>query len=159
MGWPGQLARLIGATRTLSTPAGRWTGHLFQSRFASVALDRTHLMRAVRYVNLNPVRARLVSRPGEWKWSSVRAHLAGLDDALVMVRPILDRVPHFSDLLKPGPDEHFGDLRRAEGSGRPLGTPEFVTGLETLLGRKIARRAPGRKPPSHNHLTDQMSLL
>jgi hypothetical protein len=34
----------------------------------------------------------------------------------------------------------------AEGSGRPLGTAEFVTGLERLLGRPIARRAPGRKP-------------
>ena len=30
--------------------------------------------------------------------------------------------------------------------GRPLGTPDFVTGLERLLGRPIARRAPGRKP-------------
>ncbi len=53
---------------------GRWTGHLFQSRFASVALDDTHLIRAVRYVSLNPVRARLVSRPEEWKWSSPKFH-------------------------------------------------------------------------------------
>jgi len=41
---------------------GRWTGHLFQSRFASVVLDDLHLIRAVLYVSLNPVRARLVSR-------------------------------------------------------------------------------------------------
>ncbi len=41
---------------------GRWTGHLFQRRFASVAMDEAHLMAAVCYVNLNPVRARLVSR-------------------------------------------------------------------------------------------------
>jgi hypothetical protein len=33
-----------------------------------------------------------------------------------------------------------------EDSGRPLGTADFVTGLERLLGRPIARRAPGRKP-------------
>src|SRR5277367_4942885 len=51
---------------------GRWTGHLFQSRFASVVLDDTHLVRAVRYVSMNPVRAGLVARPEEWKWSSVR---------------------------------------------------------------------------------------
>ena len=50
----------------------------------------THLIRAVRYVGLNPVGARLVSRPEEWKWSSVRAHLSGVDDALVTVRPVLD---------------------------------------------------------------------
>jgi putative transposase len=53
----------------------------------------------VRYVSLNPVRAGLVARPEEWKWSSVRAHLSGLDDALVTVRPVLDRVPHLKDLL------------------------------------------------------------
>ena len=35
----------------------RWTGHLFQSRFASVAMDEDHLIAAVRYVSLNPVRA------------------------------------------------------------------------------------------------------
>ena len=35
---------------------GRWTGHLFQSRFASVVLDDIHLIRAVGYVSLNPVR-------------------------------------------------------------------------------------------------------
>jgi hypothetical protein len=39
-----------------------------------------------------------------------------------------------------------GPRALAEGSGRPLGTAEFVTGLERLLGRPIARRAPGRKP-------------
>ena len=36
---------------------GRWTGHLFQSRFASVAMDESHLRSAVSYVSLNPVRA------------------------------------------------------------------------------------------------------
>ena len=78
---------------------GRWTGHLFQSRFASVAMDESHLRSAVSYVSLNPVRARLVSRAQEWTWSSVRAHLAGEDDSLVSVRPVLDRWPTFRDLL------------------------------------------------------------
>src|ERR1700730_8885048 len=55
---------------------GRWTGHLFQGRFASGAMDESHLRSAVSYVSLNPVRARLVSRAQEWTWSSVRAHLA-----------------------------------------------------------------------------------
>jgi putative transposase len=47
---------------------GRWTGHLFQSRFASVAMDDARLMAAVRYVSLNPVRARLVRHPEDWPW-------------------------------------------------------------------------------------------
>jgi len=57
------------------------------------------------------------------------------------------------------PEEYFGELRRAEGTGRPLGAPEFVTGLEKVLGCKIARRAPGRKPKNENGSADQLSLL
>jgi putative transposase len=138
---------------------GRWTGHLFQSRFSSVVLDDLHLIRAVRYVSLNPVRARLVARAEEWKWSSVRAHLAGADDGLVKVRPVLDRIPHLKRLLEAGADEDFSELRRAEGTGRPLGAPEFVAGLEMLLGRKIARRAPGQKLAREESDAEQLRLL
>jgi putative transposase len=138
---------------------GRWTGHLFQSRFASVVLDDIHLIRAVRYVSLNPVRARLVSRPEDWKWSSVRAHLSGSDDGLVTVRPVLDRIPHLKQLLEVDMEDDFSDLRRAEATGRPLGADEFVSGLERLLGRKIARRAPGRKPASQGETGEQLKLL
>src|SRR5271169_5607814 len=115
-------------------------------RRTSVAMDESHLISAVCYVSLNPVRARLVTRAEDWPWSSVRAHVNGADDGLVTVRPVLDRIPHFAELLSTTEDQGFGDLRLAEGSGRPLGTADFVTGLERLLGRPIARRAPGRKP-------------
>jgi putative transposase len=101
---------------------GRWTGHLFQSRFASVAMDESHLRSAVSYVSLNRVRVRLVS-----------------------VRPVLDRWPTFRDLLLEDCEEKFISLREAEGIGRPLGTAGFVTELERRLGRPIARRAPGRR--------------
>jgi len=124
-----------------------------------VVLDDTHLIRAVRYVSLNPVRARLVARPEDWKWSSVRAHLSGVDDALVTVRPVLDRIPHLKDLPQVDTEEDFTELRRAESTGRPLGAPEFVAGLENLLGRKIARRAPGRKPATDFPDEDQLRLL
>jgi putative transposase len=137
---------------------GRWTGHLFQSRFASVAMDESHLLSAVCYVSLNPVRARLVARAEDWRWSSVRAHINGADDGLVTVRPVLDRIPHFAELLSNAADQDFGDLRLAEGSGRPLGTADFVTGLERLLGRTIARRAPGRKPTA-SVTGEQLKLL
>ena len=43
-------------------------------------------------------------------------------------------------------------------TGRPLGTPEFVAGLEGLLGRRIARRAPGRRP-TEVPANDQLELL
>ena len=41
----------------------------------------------------------------------------------------------------------------------PLGTPEFVTGLESLLGRRISRRAPGRKPAIEADGAEQLKLL
>ncbi len=71
---------------------GRWTGHLFQSRFASVAMDESHLRSAVSYVSLNPVRAPLVSRAEGWVVGCAGA-LACEDDNLVSVRPVLDRWP------------------------------------------------------------------
>jgi hypothetical protein len=37
-------------------------------------------------------------------------------------------------------------LKRAESAGRPVGTAEFVTGPERVLGRRIARRSPGPAP-------------
>jgi hypothetical protein len=113
---------------------------------------------AVSYVSLNPVRAKLVSRAEEWPWSSVRAHLAGKDDGLVSVRPVLDRWPDFRELLLDGDEGEFTSLRAAEGIGRPLGTADFVKGLERRLGRPIARRAPGRRATAAP-LGEQLNLL
>jgi putative transposase len=82
----------------------------------------------------------------------VRAHLRGQDDGLVKVAPALSRIERFADLLDDGPqteERHAAAvraLRVAEGTGRPLGTADFVADLERRLGRPLARRAPGRKP-------------
>ncbi len=57
----------------------RVTGHLWQGRFGSVVME-DRLANAVRYIMLNPVRARLVERILEWPWSSANAHLSGRDD-------------------------------------------------------------------------------
>ncbi len=111
------LGKAIGETHRRYTnfinARGRWSGHLFQSRFASVVMDDAHLISAVRYVSLNPVRARLVPRAEDWAWSSVRAHLAGRDDELVTVKPVLDRVIAFARLLAPNPDDEsaFAKIR------------------------------------------------
>ena len=75
----------------VSFPLGTLDGHLFQSLFASVAMGELHLLAAVFYVSLNPVRAGLAAHAADWAWSSVRAHLAGKDDGLAAVRPVLLR--------------------------------------------------------------------
>jgi hypothetical protein len=53
-------------------------------------------------------------------------------------------------LLRDGRDDEaaFAALRGAETTGRPLANADFIAGLERLLARPIARRAPGRKPAS-----------
>jgi putative transposase len=50
------------------------SGHVWQGRYYSCPLDSSHLWAALRYTELNPVRAGLVTAPQEWKWSSAVAH-------------------------------------------------------------------------------------
>lgn len=78
-------------TRAINRRQG-WVGHLWQGRFASCALDAEHLIAAARYVELNPVRAGLTEQAADWPWSSAKAHLAGRDDGLVAVAPLLEAV-------------------------------------------------------------------
>ena len=126
----------------------RWTGHLWQGRFGAVAMDEAHLANAVRYVSLNPVRARLVPRAADWPWSSVRAHLAGTDDELVSVAPVLERYGDFAALLAERSDDARAwlALRRSETSGRPIGDAIWIAMLEARTGRKLAPQKRGPKP-------------
>lgn len=126
----------------------RWTGHLWQGRFGAVAMDEAHLEHAMRYVSLNPLRAGLVARAEDWRWSSVRAHLAGEDDGLVRVAPGLDRYGDFAAFLG-SPDDDAGAwraLRRSETTGRPLGSADWIAVLETRTGRTLAPQKRGPKP-------------
>ena len=54
-------------------------GHLWNGRYYSVMLDENHLAIGARYVERNPVRADLTSRPEEWEWSSAAKHISGKD--------------------------------------------------------------------------------
>lgn len=63
----------------------KWTGHLWQGRFSSFPMDEKYLLAAARYIEMNPVRARLTPDPYAWKWSSAKAHADGIDDILVKV--------------------------------------------------------------------------
>lgn len=125
----------------------RWTGHLWQGRYGAVAMDEAHLAAAARYVALNPVRARLAERAEEWPWSSTRAHLAGEDDELVEVAPLLDRYGDFSTFLGGDEDQQATRaLRRAETTGRPTGNDDWLRELEEKTGRVLAPRKRGPKP-------------
>ncbi|MET4115099.1 putative transposase [Bradyrhizobium sp. JR4.1] len=123
------------------------TGHFWQGRFGAVAMDEHHLAAALRYVSLNPVRARLVKRAQDWRWSSARAHLRGRDDGLTALAPVRDRFPNFADLLAAEPEaDLFGALRSAESIGRPLGDDRFMARVERQTGRVLKPAKRGPKP-------------
>jgi putative transposase len=148
---PDSLRRAIGeAHRQYTLEINRrekWTGYLWQGRFASFPMDDRHTAAAARYVELNPVRAGLAGRAEEYAWSSARAHLLGVDDVLVSVAPLLSRIGDWRAFLGEGagPDA-FAQFRRHANTGRPLGTSEFVDDVERILGRALKPRKRGRRP-------------
>jgi putative transposase len=83
------LRRAIGETHRRYTRQinfrEKWKGHLWQGRFSSYVMDGQYLLAAARYIELNPVTARLVKRPEQYQWSSARAHMTAKDDELVKV--------------------------------------------------------------------------
>jgi putative transposase len=133
-------------TREINTREG-WRGFLWQGRFASFPMDATHLPACARFVELAPVLAGLATRARDWRWSSARAHLSGKDDELVRVEPLLARKSDWREFLAEGASADQRELFRLhESTGRPLGSPAFVSRLEKRLGRSLARQKPGPKP-------------
>ena len=97
------LARAIGEAHRRYTlhinNRENWRGHLWQERFASFPLDERHLLAAARYIEMNPVAAGLAAQPGEYRWSSARAHLQGEADGLVNAAPLLGLVGNWHAIL------------------------------------------------------------
>lgn len=124
-----------------------WRGYLWQGRFASCPMDEAHALMAARYIELNPVRARLVRRPEDWPWSSARAHLGGGRDGLTRQGALGIRARDWARFLAAGlDDDALETIRRGERTGRPLGSRDFVERLETETGRALAPRKRGPKP-------------
>jgi putative transposase len=123
-----------------------WSGHLWQGRFFSTPLDERYFWRAIKYVERNPVRAGLVARAEDYPWSSAGAHCG------LATNPLLAALPPEPWL---GPDgwsgwlaEEDADdllcLRAATASGRPCGSPAFITSLTALVGRSMQAQPRGR---------------
>jgi putative transposase len=108
-------------------------------------------MLALRYVDLNPVRAGLVKSALEWKWSSAKAHVEPASHD-----PLLDfgwmgwcRTWNYSEwkqiLEAASPaSEEWNSLRRSTHTGEPMGAPDFLLHLEKQAGRRLRIGTPGR---------------
>jgi len=140
----GRFAQMINARRLRS-------GHLWQNRFYSCALSPTHLWRALAYVERNPVRAALASRPELYRWSSAAVHLGLAADRY----SLLDKefwaanggASAWAELL--AATEQSLDLRllrRCTFAGRPFGDDEFTALFERRFQRVWRRWAFEAEP-------------
>jgi len=138
----GEYARRIHERRGV-------TGHLWQARFFSCVLDRHHLLEAVRYVELNPVRAGLVRRPEEYQWSSAKAHMEGIQSSLLDPScPLQETIAEWGQFLmteRTGSEDAMEKIRLATRTGRPAAGSEFVKEIETLTGLVLHQQRPGPK--------------
>jgi putative transposase len=152
----GGLARAVGEihqryTRRINFRQG-WRGHLWQGRFASFVMSEKHLMGATRYVERNPVKADLVARAEDWRWSSAAAHCGAEGDCPAEREWLIDRTAGmtstWSEHLAWRDDTELSRLmRQRENTGRPLGDTDFVKLMGNLLSRDLLPKKPGPKGP------------
>ena len=100
-------------------------GHLWQARFYSCPLDGDHLYEAIRYVEMNPVRARLVENPGHYTWSSAKAHIENNFENTILSETHLSELNITDDwnsfLLEIADEKKVIELRLSTSTGRPTG--------------------------------------
>jgi putative transposase len=146
------LAKAVGRahfhyTQWFNERYGR-SGHLWQARFYSCPMDDAHACRAMVYVERNPVRAGAVQQPWEYDWSSARAHLGASDHSGLLDldgwRQQWDAAAWRTMLAVSDEEAQWADLREHTGTGRPLGSKEFLSRVEALAGRPLHRLPPGR---------------
>ncbi len=132
---PESLRRALGEahrryTLMVNTRQG-WQGCLWQGRFFSFPMDEQYLLRAVRYVELNPVRAGLTGTPEEYPWCSARSHILHTNDPVLSPITVEKSIGDWRSFLLQGIDqEYVRKMRMHQKTGRPLGDDEFIDSLE-----------------------------
>ena len=126
-----------------------WQGHVWQGRYFSSALDEHYLWNAIRYVERNPVRAKIVKRAENYPWSSAAAHCGLQNDKLLTVRGYwktqFESVGDWSSWLREGDAEaELEVIRRNIEKGLPCGSERFIRKLEKQIGRVLQYRPMGR---------------
>ena len=120
-------------------------GYLFQGRFSSSVLDERHLLAAVRYVELNPVRAGMVAQVWDYPWSSATFHTGHREsDPLVRDRTLSGLISDWKGFLAGENAGEVDRVRSATQTGRPAGDDDFVAVVENLTGRDLRKGKPGR---------------
>ncbi len=125
----------------------RRTGRLWECRYSSTVVDEERYLWAVTsYIENNPVRAGVVKKPDDYKYSSARAHLLGQRDGLLK-DTVFDRgeLSEYKRLMnKEQNQEMLEEIRGKTRLGKPLGDERFLTVLSEKLGRALDFRSKGR---------------
>ncbi len=145
------LAKGIGGTNLLYTQyinrKYNRSGRLWQNRFfSSVVEHEPYLWALMRYIEQNPVRAKLVKRAEDYEWSSARAHISGIKDDLLSDESRFNEkeIKSYREFLREDVKEINTAIRRATSTGRPLGSERFIKKLERILKRDIFPKKGGR---------------
>ncbi|MBF0511743.1 MAG: transposase [Candidatus Omnitrophica bacterium] len=146
----GSLRQAISETHRLYTRMINfregWRGYLWEGRFKSTPLDEGYLYAAVRYVERNPVRAKIVEKAEDYQWSSALAHIKGERNGLLTKFYLEEGIKDWNQYLKKQEDENkLKCLRRHTATGRPLGEERFMEKLENDFGRVLKKLKPGPK--------------
>jgi putative transposase len=154
--WPRREGELTNFLRWLThTHTMRWhahfqtsgSGHLYQGRFKAFPVQTdNHFYSVVRYVERNPLRANLVSRAEEWRWSSLWRRQSGSqeDRSLLHAWP-LPMPRHWSATVnRLQTESELTALRRSVHRGTPFGTDRWQAHAAKKLGLEWTLRARGR---------------
>lgn len=134
------------------------TGTLWEGLFKSSLVDSAHYcLVCYRYIELNPVRAEMVTAPGDYRWSSYAYNAMGHADEVITPHELWialgpnpeSRCEAYRALFNDVSDtSQIDQIRYANRKGLPLGTDEFKTLIESELGRKLGTGRVGRPPSS-----------
>ena len=132
----------------------RRTGSLWEGRFkSSLVQAEEYLLTCMRYIELNPVRADMVSDPAQYRWSSYRHNGLGQVDERITPHPLYlalgtdesNRLVEYRGLFRSELDEAALDnIRLALAQGQPLGSERFSEIMCAAVGVRRAQRSPGR---------------
>ncbi len=123
------------------------SGHLYQGRFKSFPVqDDDHLLYVLRYVERNPVRAKLVKRVTDWRWGSAwRRHHGNAKSRRLLSKWPMRRPRGWLDFVnQPHTESELVALRRSVQRGTPYGDESWTASSAARLGLCSTLRPRGR---------------
>ncbi len=121
-----------------------WRGYLWQGRFKSFAMDKRYLFEAIKYVEMNPVKAKLKKKAEDYEYSSAHSHIHKTQNEILDHFYLLDEITEWQKYLNSDePKEVTEAMKNSEATGRPLGSEKFLKDMEILSGRTLIKKKPG----------------